>query len=481
MTIVPVKPDINSPDQLRSQIDDTGMNIYGNMDWSNPFEDNIVYTGIGNPEQISQSLWGNIQSPPEDVKSEFTPATSPSNLETAPLPTPGSILTPTPSDRHSVPPEALLFHAGLFGGYLTPASSIDQKTPGGKVIKDEKTDSLAGAAQEVDGEEASKSRPGLGKGKRKSPIQESDMTNDQLAQRRLQQASLENQYQIPQTIPLDTPGSRKKTLNLAKHLMDQPILSLPLPFTEHDPMPSNFLTSQRTSMRLLFINCEFPIKSRVETQTTLRIIAADLPEGAKKLHMPRHTISRPKQMLKDPHVPSPDTLELDCYVVCETAWRKYPDRLIRDAFIKACKEPTQPNPHNKLRRFEDDEEEKHSSRDRGPSVVELSVSDPNNPLNGGEVWVCAGCMDREGKRSTRKKVKRPKEEQPWWDLESRRIVLMNTMEMRDWILLPQDQHVPLGPQDSGGPQYHVDSPVRIACYCRHQHEKIGYRYVCAFR
>lgn len=475
---MPVKPDINSPDQLRSHIDDNGLNLYGNMDWSNNFDDSVVYTGIsGNP--VSPNMWGNIQSPPEDLNSDFTPdshGTSPRNLETAPMFTPSSVFTP-PSDRHSVPPEAYLFHEGLFGNHLLPGSSTDSKLSLTKPIKEEKTDGVA-VDLEADDESGFRHRPGAGKGKRKSPTQDPEMTNDQLAQRRLQQASLENQYQIPQTIPLDTPGSRKKTMNLAKHLADQPFLQLPLPFLDNDPNAPLSLSPQRTLARLLFINCEFPIKSRVETQTTLRIIAQDLPEGVKKLHMPRHTISRPKQMLKDAHTPSPDTLELDCYVVCETAWRKCPERLVKDAFRKACKEPSQPNPHNKLRRFDEDDEDKPSTRERGPSVVELSMSDPNNPLNGGEVWVCAGCMDREGKRSTRKKVKRPKEEQPWWDLESRRIVLMNTMEMRDWMLLPKDQQVPMGGnQERTGQQYHVDSPVRIACYCRHQHEKVGYRYV----
>ncbi|RPB26399.1 hypothetical protein L211DRAFT_717624 [Terfezia boudieri ATCC MYA-4762] len=477
--LMPVKPDINSPDQMRSHIDDTGMNLYGNMDWSNNFDDTVVYTGIGgNPEQVSPNIWGSIQSPPEDLNSEFTPdshATSPRIPETAPMSTPMSVITP-PSDRQSVPPEAIMFHAGLFGGYLTPSSSIDQKVIRVKLVKEEKTDGMA-VELDADDEGASRSRPGAGKGKRKSPMQEWDLTNDQIAQRRLQQASLENQHQMPQTIPLDTPGSRKKTLNLTKHLADQPFVQLPLPFSENDSNSPTSLSWPRTSTRLLFINCEFPIKSRVETQTTLRIIAQDLPEGVKRLHMPRHTISRPKQMLKDPHVPSPDTLELDCYVVCETAWRKCPERLVKDALRKACKEPTQPNPHNKLRRFDDEDEDKPSTRERGPSVVELSMSDPNNPLNGGEVWVCAGCMDREGKRSTRKKVKRPKEEQPWWELESRRIVLMNTMEMRDWMLLPKDQQVPMGNKELSGQQYHVDSPVRIACYCRHQHEKIGYRII----
>ncbi|KAI5800378.1 hypothetical protein DFH27DRAFT_525599 [Peziza echinospora] len=477
---VPVKPDINLL-QVKPQLDEyESMTIFGNMDWASPnVEDTQVYTGFADQ---ADHMWGGTPAS-DSILSEMTPESALSSMSpnhSNPDTRPMSAASMTPHmDRHSASPEAVLFHAGLYGGYLTPAS-IDQKLSAAAMeMEDVKVDGL-GQDLDADDESSSRGVRSGGKGKRKSSTQDWDngLSHEQLAQKRLQAASLENQYQIPQTIPLDTPGSRKKTLNLGKHLSDQPLIVLPLPFSENGPRYMDSTARKQASARLLFINCEFPIKSRVETQTTLRIIIADLPEGVKKLHMPRHTISRPKQMLKDPHVPSPDTLEMDCYVVCETAWRKCPERLVRDAFNKACKEPEQPNPHIKLRRYEDEDDEKPNTRERGPSIVEMSLSDPKNPLNGGEVWVCAGCMDREGKRSTRKKVKRPKEEQPWWDLESRRIVLMNTMEIRDWGLLPKDQYVPLGGMETpGGPQYHVDSPVRIACYCRHQHEKVGYRII----
>ena len=474
MTAVPVKPEISSP----AQIDDSQMNpLFGNMEWSNGYDDSVVITGLGGNPGLEQ-LWAGNRSPMSDLNSDFTTESnslSPANMDARPV-TASSTHTPPRERQHSVPPEALLFHAGLYGGYMTQAPALENQP---NLEMDDAKNDGGMRMDEMEGDDESMpraTRPGLGgKGKRKSSSTdwENGISQDQMAHQRLQAASLENQYQHPQQIPIDTPGSRKKNMNLAKHLADQPLIPLSLPFS--DPALS---IRQLPSMRLLFINCDFPIKSRVETQTTLRIIVQGLPEGVKKLHMPRQTISRPKQMLKEPHVPSPDTMELDCYVVCETAWRKCPETLIRDAYRKACRDPELENPHNKLRRFEEDEDEKPSTRERGPSVVEMSLSDPKNPLNGGEVWVCAGCMDREGKRSTRKKVKRPKEEQPWWDLESRRIVLMNTMEIRDWCMVPKDQYVPFDNADSHGqPQYHVDSPVRIACYCRHQHEKIGYRYV----
>ena len=465
--LVQVKPEM-SQSHFKTQLDDAGMTLYGNMDWTHP-DDAAVYTSIvSTPEQIQDTMWGSTKSPPSDITSTYTPQSqsmSPKRSKSASLPPPGGIPTPP----QEVAPEALLVHAGLYGGYLAPKSSIDYAVP--KPRKSESnTDQII--EMEADDESMSRFRGMGGKGKRKMPTNEWDVSQEE-AHRRLYAASLENQFQTPQTVNLEN-SPKKKTLNMARHLKEQPMEPLPLPFTDEDPMPSGFLARPRPRLRLLWIGCDFPLKSRVETQTTIRFIVGNLPEGVKRLHMPPHTISRPKQMLKDKHVPSADTLEMDCYVVCETAYKKVKERLARDAFTKACKPPARPNPHLKLRRYDEDDDEKANTRERGPSVIEMSMTDPNNPLNGGEVWVCAGCMDREGKRSTRKKVKRPLEEKAWWELESRRIVLMNTQELRDFCVVPRDQCVPLG-DDVTGPQYYVDSPVRIACYCRHQHEKIGYR------
>ncbi|KAG7150839.1 Protein MGA2 like protein [Verticillium longisporum] len=69
----------------------------------------------------------------------------------------------------------------------------------------------------------------------------------------------------------------------------------------------------------------------------------------------------------------------------------------------------------------------------------------------------------------------------WKKDENRRVIVFNTNEIKEWqppSATPADPAVVGSPE----PQYpagalQVDAPMRIACYCRHHAEKMGFRVV----
>ena len=210
-----------------------------------------------------------------------------------------------------------------------------------------------------------------------------------------------------------------------------------------------------------------PQKSRVETQIAIKISLYPVPEGITKLHLPSHTISKPKLLAKPPPTRSVDTLELYTMLVCTSAMQD-PIKLQR-ALTRAA---TQNLP--------DVKKEKRRS-----SAGDAKSDDESLPLNGGEVNICDGCITRERKRAARKKSKKPEEEEPWQKDEAKRIVVFNTTEIKEWQdLSPPEKQVegPNGRRDSrtvevpkGSKQ--IDLPMRIACYCRHQNEKHGFQVI----
>ena len=107
--------------------------------------------------------------------------------------------------------------------------------------------------------------------------------------------------------------------------------------------------------------------------------------------------------------------------------------------------------------------------------------DENKPLNGGEVVICPGCITRERKRAARKKLKKVDEEESWLKDEHKRVIVFNTQDLKDWQPPSKDSAAEM---DGDGPPplvpdgaMQVDAPMRIACYCRHQNEKLGFQYV----
>ena len=200
------------------------------------------------------------------------------------------------------------------------------------------------------------------------------------------------------------------------------------------------------------------LKSRVETQIPIKLTLSFLPNGVKKLRLPTHTVSKPKFLIKGDVERSPEILELSTSLVCTSAMQD-PVRLQR-ALARARGEQldpyTRPSPASS-------------------TTTSSSQDDEDRPLNGGEVRICTGCIQRERKRASRKKQKKPEEEEIFQRDEERRVVVFNTNEIKEWAEIPKDQ--PPSPQPQPASAMQVELPMRIACYCRHQNEKLGFQVI----
>jgi hypothetical protein len=201
-----------------------------------------------------------------------------------------------------------------------------------------------------------------------------------------------------------------------------------------------------------------PLKSRVETQIPIKMTLFPMPMGITKLHLPTHTISKPKLLAKPTPERSPDMLELYTTLVCTSAMQ---------------------SPENRRRAFERAAAQDSSQDDAGSENSD--EDDENKPLNGGDVKICVGCITRERKRAARKKVKKVEEEESWHKDEARRVVVFNTHEVKEWQP-PTSQPPSEATGDRPEPfipdgALQVDAPMRIACYCRHQNEKLGFQVI----
>ncbi|KAI1083895.1 hypothetical protein F5B20DRAFT_357122 [Whalleya microplaca] len=198
-----------------------------------------------------------------------------------------------------------------------------------------------------------------------------------------------------------------------------------------------------------------PLKSRVETQIPIKLTIHNLPDGIKRVHLPTHTISKPKLLAKPPTGRSPDMLELYTMLVCTSAMQdpsKREQALKRAALAR----------HDMLLNRPDD-------------------SPGNEPQNGGEVRICDNCITRERKRAGRKKHKKPEEEELWNRFEHQRVIVFNTQEVKEWQAVTPIMVDPTGAglRDLSVPDgtVQVDAPMRIACYCRHHQEKAGFQVI----
>ncbi|KAK4135581.1 hypothetical protein BT67DRAFT_376651 [Trichocladium antarcticum] len=189
-------------------------------------------------------------------------------------------------------------------------------------------------------------------------------------------------------------------------------------------------------------------KSRVETQIAIRLRLSHLPPGVTKIHLPKHTISKTKLWAKPPAEPSPDTLELHAALVCTSAMQVQKQRGAA------------------LRRAQD------AARlgKQGPNLATDGDADELKPQDGGDVNICEQCIGRERKRAGRKKLKNPEDEVAWINDEARRVIVFNTHEVKEWALQSP-------PEFGSRPYYQVEAPMRIACYCRHHAEKLGFQIV----
>ncbi|KAF4979399.1 hypothetical protein FZEAL_4376 [Fusarium zealandicum] len=228
------------------------------------------------------------------------------------------------------------------------------------------------------------------------------------------------------------------------HFSGQMSQAVPMPQQMSMPAPFNF--TGRCELRIL----PTPLKSRVETQIPIKMTLTPLPPGVTKLHLPAHTISKPKLLAKPTPERSPDMLELLVTLVCTSAMD---GPGMRENALKRAASHSQ----GYLPPLDDEE---------------------NSPQNGGDVRICQGCITRERKRAARKKIKKPDEEKLWSQDEERRVIVFNTSEVKEWqplsgVMDPTGRPEPVVP--NGAMQ--IDAPMRIACYCRHHGEKMGFNVI----
>jgi IPT/TIG domain len=208
------------------------------------------------------------------------------------------------------------------------------------------------------------------------------------------------------------------------------------------------------------------LKSRVETQIPIKMTLAPLPAGVTRLRLPSHTVSKPKFLAKPKAERSPEILELYTSLVCTSAMQDQAklDRAFARARGDELGPLSKPSPASS-------------------ACSQSSKDDEEKPLNGGEVKICSGCVQRERKRASRKKQKKPDEEEMFQKDEERRVIVFNTNEIKEWTEPAKDTansiHAhpakPLPPLPKGAMQ--VELPMRIACYCRHQNEKLGFQVI----
>jgi hypothetical protein len=184
-------------------------------------------------------------------------------------------------------------------------------------------------------------------------------------------------------------------------------------------------------------------KSRVETQIRIKLILYPLPPGIRRLHLPTHTISKPKLLARPTPPRSPDMLELHTALVCTSAMQ---DEKLRKKALDRARASAM-------------------SMKLDPLPEPGSQDEESEGQNGAEIHICSGCMTRERKRAARKKIKKPEDEELWMKDEDRRIVVFNSQEIRDWS--PRQE----------GDGFSVDVQMRIACYCRHHAEKLGFQVI----
>jgi hypothetical protein len=219
-------------------------------------------------------------------------------------------------------------------------------------------------------------------------------------------------------------------------------------------------SSSRSHSRPILTVHPTSLKSRVETQIPIRLTLFPLPPGVQKLRLPTHTISKPKFLAKPDTERSPDILELHTSLVCTSAMRD--QAKLKKAFARARGEAPP----------------RRSDAESG--TEEASQEEEETPLDGGEVKICSGCIQRERKRASRKKQRKPDEDQLFKKDEEKRVIVFNTNEIKDWQE-PSKNPLPGFSESTAtfAPRgaMQVELPMRIACYCRHQNEKQGFQYV----
>ena len=212
-------------------------------------------------------------------------------------------------------------------------------------------------------------------------------------------------------------------------------------------------------------------KSRVETQINVVMTLEKPPFGIEHLHLPLHTIAKSKLLTKEDYDQS-KVLELHTMLVCSSAMHN--DAHKAKALKRAAAQ-------------DNSEIQKRAESQRGAGDEEKNdmknVDDADKPANGGEVRICSNCIQRERKRAGRKKLKKEEEQQHWERYETERVVVFNSNEYLPFKAFDASQQPQRDPNMNDEPYTAPDGSIsvaaamRIACYCRHQSEKEGFRVI----
>lgn len=225
------------------------------------------------------------------------------------------------------------------------------------------------------------------------------------------------------------------------------------------PSPAPSIVKPESPQRHMLTVHPTSLKSRVETQIPIRLTLFPLPAGVKKVRLPSHTISKPKFLAPASAERSAEVVELHTSLVCTSAMQD--QTKLRKAFARA--------------RGED----RYRASSSSPQTFS-DLPEDEKPLDGGEVKICTGCIQRERKRAFRKKQRKPEEDELFQKDEEKRVIVFNTNEIKEWTE-PSKNAMP-GYGDTPGPiipagAMQVELPMRIACYCRHQNEKLGFQVI----
>ena len=241
-------------------------------------------------------------------------------------------------------------------------------------------------------------------------------------------------------------------------------------------------------------------KSRVETQINVVMTLEKPPPGVDFVHLPLHTIAKSKLLAKEEYDHT-KALELHTMLVCTSAMHSQSNR------EKALRKAAAQDNDEIQRRAELARQQAAADEAEGkqPEDPIKSVPEDERPASGGEVKICANCIQRERKRAGRKKLKKEEEQQHWERFETERVVVFNSNEY-----LPFKSPEPNNQQHHAGMHNHQDgfgtlhdtppghhppdrqnkepytppegamqvtAAMRIACYCRHQSEKEGFQVI----
>lgn len=236
---------------------------------------------------------------------------------------------------------------------------------------------------------------------------------------------------------------------------------------------------------------DIPPKTRVETQIPITMTLVPMPPGITRLHLPTRTMAKPKLIAKPPPLKSSDMLELDVMPVCASAMKR--PGVQHRAFAIARGEDIAAHIRQQI-------------QPTSPTGSEtLQDADGRiEPMEGGPISICDGCMMRERKRANRRMEKEPSDEDiRWRQGEKERIVVFNETEMVDWKSYGSaDLNEPASKRARGakgkkkgeaGEDIAITNPppdppvpypdlarqirllMRITCYCRHQGEPEGFQ------